>query len=183
MKLFKKLMSAMLAGVLAVGMLAGCSGGNGSVNGPVPTSPRPEDPDVLAVYEVIEQKTAKMNFVSAPAYSEEASKLAEVYLNNGSSSEKATAFSELQTALAEQGLRASNSSDSAPASSLSRYSAGGAVWTAELESTDYSLNKRYTDYMVASLVDYRCNSVGIAVKDGKMAIVYLRITEIPAENS
>lgn len=44
MKLFKKLMSAMLAGVLAVGMLAGCSGG--SVNGPVPTSPRPEDPAV-----------------------------------------------------------------------------------------------------------------------------------------
>lgn len=39
MKLFKKLMSAMLAGVLAVGMLAGCSGGSGSVNGPVPTSP------------------------------------------------------------------------------------------------------------------------------------------------
>ena len=65
MKLFKKLMSAMLAGVLAVGMLAGCSGG--SVNGPVPTSPRPEDPAVQAVYEVIEQKTAKMNFVSAPA--------------------------------------------------------------------------------------------------------------------
>ncbi len=63
MKLFKKLMSAMLAGVLAVGMLAGCSGG--SVNGPVPTSPRPEDPAVQAVYEVIEQKTAKMNFVSA----------------------------------------------------------------------------------------------------------------------
>ena len=28
MKLFKKLMSAMLAGVLAVGMLAGCSGGS-----------------------------------------------------------------------------------------------------------------------------------------------------------
>ena len=27
MKLFKKLMSAMLAGVMAVGMLAGCSGG------------------------------------------------------------------------------------------------------------------------------------------------------------
>ena len=53
MKLFKKLMSAMLAGVLAVGMLAGCSGG--SVNGPVPTSPRPEDPAVQAVYEVIEQ--------------------------------------------------------------------------------------------------------------------------------
>ena len=37
--------------------------------------------------------------------------------------------------------------------------------------------------MIAGLVDYRCNSVGIAVKDGKMAIVYLRITEIPAENS
>lgn len=77
MKLFKKLMSAMLAGVLAVGMLAGCSGGSGSVNGPVPTSPRPEDPAVQAVYEVIEQKTAKMNFVSAPAYSKEASALAE----------------------------------------------------------------------------------------------------------
>ena len=44
MKLFKKLMSAMLAGVLAVGMLAGCSGGSGSVNGPVPTSPHPAHP-------------------------------------------------------------------------------------------------------------------------------------------
>lgn len=39
MKLFKKLMSAMLAGVLAVGMLAGCSGG--SVNGPVPAYQSP----------------------------------------------------------------------------------------------------------------------------------------------
>ena len=100
MKLFKKLMSAMLAGVLAVGMLAGCSGGSGSVNGPVPTSPRPEDPAVQAVYELIEQKTAKMNFVSAPAYSKEASELAQVYLNNGSSSEKTAAFNELKATLA-----------------------------------------------------------------------------------
>ena len=100
MKLFKKLMSAMLAGVLAVGMLAGCSGG--SVNGPVPTSPRPEDPAVQAVYEVIEQKTAKMNFVSAPAYSKEASALAEAYLNGG---DKTKAFNELKAALAQQGLR------------------------------------------------------------------------------
>ena len=99
MKLFKKLMSAMLAGVLAVGMLAGCSGG--SVNGPVPTSPRPEDPAVQAVYEVIEQKTAKMNFVSAPAYSKEASALAEAYLNGG---DKTKAFNELKAALAQQGL-------------------------------------------------------------------------------
>lgn len=182
MKLFKKLMSAMLAGVLAVGMLAGCSGGSGSVNGPVPTSPRPEDPDVLAVYEVIEQKTAKMNFVSAPAYSEEASKLAEAYLNGG---DKTAAFNELKATLAEQGLRVTNTTDTAEVSGVSslRYSGPDAVWTAELESTNYSLNKRYTDRMVEALVDYRCNSVGIAVKDGKMAIVYLRITEIPAENS
>ena len=183
MKLFKKLMSAMLAGVLAVGMLAGCSGSSGGVNGPVPTSPRPEDPDVLAVYEVIEQKAAKMNFVSAPAYSEEASKLAEVYLNNGSSSEKTAAFNELKAALAQQGLRISNAKDTAEASSLNKYSGPDAVWTSDLEKTNYSLNKRYTDAMIAGLVDYRCNSVGIAVKDGKMAIVYLRITEIPAETN
>ena len=173
MKLFKKLMSAMLAGVLAVGMLAGCSGG--SVNGPVPTSPRPEDPAVQAVYEVIEQK-----FVSAPAYSKEASALAEAYLNGG---DKTKAFNELKAALAQQGLRISNAQDTAEASSLSKFSGPDAVWTSDLEETNYSLNKRYTDTMIAGLVDYRCNSVGIAVKDGKMSIVYLRITEIPAENS
>lgn len=179
MKLFQKLTSALLAGVLAVGMLAGCSGG-GNVNDPVPAAPRPEDPAVLAVYEVVEQKAAKMQFISAPAYSEEVSKLAEVYLNGG---DKTAAFNELQTALAEQGLRASKADDSGPASSVSKSSGPDAVWTAELESTNYSLNKRYTDLMVGALLDYRCNSVGIAVKDGKMAIVYLRITAIPAENN
>ena len=129
MKLFKKLMSAMLAGVLAVGMLAGCSGGSGSVNGPVPTSPRPEDPAVQAVYEVIEQKTAKMNFVSAPAYSKEASALAEAYLNGG---DKTKAFNELKAALAQQGLRISNAQDTAEASSLSKFlvpvMCGPAIW-------------------------------------------------------
>ena len=183
MKLFKKLMSAMLAGVLAVGMLAGCSGGSGSVNGPVPTSPRPEDPAVQAVYEVIEQKTAKMNFVSAPAYSKEASALAEAYLNGG---DKTKAFNELKAALAQQGGELPHgvaAGAGAEASSLSKFSGPGDVWTSDLEKTNYSLNKRYTDTMIAGLVDYRCNSVGIAVKDGKMAIVYLRITEIPAENS
>ena len=128
MKLFKKLMSAMLASVLAVGMLAGCSGG--SVNG-----------------------------------------------------DKTKAFNELKAALAQQGLRISNAQDTAEASSLSKFSGPDAVWTSDLEETNYSLNKRYTDTMIAGLVDYRCNSVGIAVKDGKMSIVYLRITEIPAENS
>lgn len=183
MKLFQKLMTAMLAGVLAVGMLAGCSGGSGSVNGPVPTSPRPEDPNVLAVYEVIEQKAEKMRLVSAPAYSAEASKLAEVYLNGGTSSEKTAAFNELKATLAEQGLRVSNSSDTGEASKLSVYSGPDAVWTAELGSTNYSLNKRYTDNMVGALVDYHCNSVGIAVKDGKMAIVYVRIIQTPAETN
>ena len=93
------------------------------------------------------------------------------------------AFNELKAALAQQGLRISNAQDTAEASSLSKFSGPGDVWTSDLEKTNYSLNKRYTDTMIAGLVDYRCNSVGIAVKDGKMAIVYLRITEIPAENS
>jgi len=84
---------------------------------------------------------------------------------------------------AQQGLRISNAQDTAEASSLSKFSGPDAVWTSDLEETNYSLNKRYTDTMIAGLVDYRCNSVGIAVKDGKMSIVYLRITEIPAENS
>ena len=180
MKLFKKLMSAMLAGVLAVGMLAGCSGG-GNANDPVPVGPRPEDPDVLAVYEVIEQKAAKMQFVSAPAYSEEASKLAEVYLNGGSSTEKNAALNELNATLKEQGMLVVKVDDTELTGTSSlRYSGPDVVWTADLESTNYSLNKRYTDTMVAGLVDYRCNSVGIAVKNGKMAIVYLRIIEVPA---
>ena len=177
MKLFQKLMSALLAGVLAVGMLAGCSGGN--ANDPVPASPRPEDPDVLAVYEVIEQKAAKMQFVSAPAYSAEASKLAEAYLNG---SDKTAAFNELKATLAEQGLRVTNTTDTAEVSGVSslRYSGPDAVWTSELETKNSSLNTRYTNTLIAGLIDYRCNSVGIAVKDGKMAIVYLRVTQIPA---
>lgn len=177
MKLFKKLMSVMLAGVLAVGVLAGCSGGGNNANDPVPAGPRPEDPDVLAVYEAVEQKVTSMQFVSAPAYSEEASKLAEVYLNNGSSTAKTTAFNELQATLKEQGLLVVNASDvELTGTSSLRYTGPCTAWTSVSDITSSQTNT-----MLAGLLDWRCNSVGIAVKDGKMAIVYLRIIEIPTE--
>lgn len=175
MKLFRKLMAAMLTGVIAVGMMTGC---NGNVNDPVPAGPRPDDPAVEAVYEVVEAKAEALSFTSAPAYSEELSELAEVYLNNG---DKKAGFKALKEKLAAQDLRVSNAQDTAEASSISKYSGPSAVWTSELETENYSLNKRYTDTMIAGLIDYRCNSVGIAVKDGTMVILYARITKTTAQ--
>lgn len=46
MKLFKRLMTALLAGVLAMGMLAGCSGAPAA-----PNTPLPNDAEALALYQ------------------------------------------------------------------------------------------------------------------------------------
>ena len=181
MKLFHKLMAAMLAGAFAVGIMTGCRAG-GNVNDPVPTSPRPDDPAVEAVYEMVEAKAEKLMFTSAPAYSKELSALAQVYLENG---DKTAGFAALKETLAAQGMRVSNAQDTAEVTSVGslKYSGPSAVWTDELGTTDYSLDKSYTDTMIAGLVDYRCNSVGIAVKDGQMVLIYARITSLPAETT
>ena len=74
MKLFKRLMTALLAGVLAVGMLAGCSGTNAPKAPEVPT-----DVDALAVYNEYQKALENFNFDVELAYNKELSEIAADY--------------------------------------------------------------------------------------------------------
>lgn len=74
MKLFERLMTALLAGVLAVGMLAGCSGTNAPKAPEVPT-----DVDALAVYNEYQKALENFNFDVELAYNKELSEIAADY--------------------------------------------------------------------------------------------------------
>lgn len=74
MKLFKRLMTALLAGVLAVGMLAGCSGSNAPQ---VPTVPT--DPDALAIFNDLAKAINELHFDATLNYNEELSEVAADY--------------------------------------------------------------------------------------------------------
>lgn len=71
MKLFKRLMTALLAGVLAVGMLAGCSGTPAA-----PNTPLPNDAEALALYQGVSETCKKYN-VKTPVYCAELEPIAQ----------------------------------------------------------------------------------------------------------
>lgn len=71
MKLFKRLMTALLAGVLAVGMLAGCSGTPAG-----PNTPLPNDAEALALYQGVSETCKKYN-VKTPVYCAELEPIAQ----------------------------------------------------------------------------------------------------------
>lgn len=73
MKLFKRLMTALLAGVLAVGMLAGCSGAPAG-----PSTSRPSDAEAAAIYQGMEDACAQYN-VKAPVYTAALEQIAKDY--------------------------------------------------------------------------------------------------------
>lgn len=71
MKLFKRLMTALLAGVLAIGMLAGCSGAPAA-----PNTPLPNDAEALALYQGVSETCKKYN-VKTPVYCAELEPIAQ----------------------------------------------------------------------------------------------------------
>lgn len=71
MKLFKRLMTALLAGVLAMGMLAGCSGAPAA-----PNTPLPNDAEALALYQGVSETCKKYN-VKTPVYCAELEPIAQ----------------------------------------------------------------------------------------------------------
>lgn len=71
MKLFKRLMAVLLAGVLAVGMLAGCSGAPTG-----PNTPLPSDEEALALYQGIAETCNRYN-VKTPVYCAELEPIAQ----------------------------------------------------------------------------------------------------------
>lgn len=70
MKWFKCLMTALLAAVLAVGMLAGCSGAPAAPNTPVPS-----DPEAQTLYQGMADTCSRYN-VKAPVYTAELDQIA-----------------------------------------------------------------------------------------------------------
>lgn len=71
MKLFKRLMTALLAGVLAMGMLAGCSGAPAA-----PNTPLPSDAEALALYQGVSETCTRYN-VKTPVYAAELEPIAQ----------------------------------------------------------------------------------------------------------
>lgn len=71
MKWFKCLMTALLAAVLAVGMLAGCSGAPAT-----PNTPLPNDAEALALYQGVSETCKKYN-VKTPVYCAELEPIAQ----------------------------------------------------------------------------------------------------------
>lgn len=71
MKWFKCLMTALLAAVLAVGMLAGCSGAPAA-----PNTPLPNDAEALALYQGVSETCKKYN-VKTPVYCAELEPIAQ----------------------------------------------------------------------------------------------------------
>ena len=71
MKWFKCLMTALLAAVLAVGMLAGCSGAPAA-----PNTPLPNDAEALALYQGVSETCKKYN-VKTPVYGAELEPIAQ----------------------------------------------------------------------------------------------------------
>lgn len=71
MKLFKRLMTALLAAVLAVGMLAGCSGAPAA-----PNTPLPSDAEALALYQGVSETCTRYN-VKTPVYAAELEPIAQ----------------------------------------------------------------------------------------------------------
>lgn len=71
MKLFKRLMTALLAAVLAAGMLAGCSGAPAA-----PNTPLPSDAEALVLYQGISETCTRYN-VKTPVYAAELEPIAQ----------------------------------------------------------------------------------------------------------
>lgn len=71
MKLFKRLMTALLAAVLAAGMLAGCSGAPAA-----PNTPLPSDAEALALYQGVSETCTRYN-VKTPVYAAELEPIAQ----------------------------------------------------------------------------------------------------------
>lgn len=162
MKMFKKLMSAALAGLLALSLLTGCSSGSKAVPGSKEL-PLPEDEEVRAVY--LDLLDACEMLQEPLVYSEDASKVAEEFLEGSGTMVTAAQFAKLQETLNVTGPM----------------SAGDVkAYKGDVKPIKTSTDSRgaYTK-LKSALSSYRCNTVGIAVKElnGKkqMAIIFLRV--------
>lgn len=69
MKLFKRIAAVLLAGMLALTVLAGCSGGG------APSTPLPSDEEALALYQGISETCTRYN-VKTPVYNAELEQIA-----------------------------------------------------------------------------------------------------------
>lgn len=76
MKLFKRLMTALLAAVLAAGMLAGCTGCPWPDAPAAPNTPLPSDAEALALYQGVSETCTRYN-VKTPVYAAELEPIAQ----------------------------------------------------------------------------------------------------------
>lgn len=165
MKLFKRLLSAALAGVLALTMLAGCSAGSSAATPPS----APTDANTLGLYNDLVKCMEELHFDASLTYSQELSAIASEYA-------KAQVITDYSSRNAAQELALSR------ISTLSTLP--GAVYITVSASSNYKGTtaesyKGYANTLKNALaVPYNANYVGVSVVEvnGKMCscILFVR---------
>lgn len=179
MKLFKKMMSAVLLGVMALTMLAGCSWSDATA----PDAPKPTDENEKGVYYLL-ASACRENQVKMPTYSEELSGIAEEYLD--------TYIAQKVTKPAISSTEASNRNKETNAKLFAMTTLNVVYPTPTMTSgpkrnvcalQPLTASERTT--MLAGILDYSANYVGVSVKevDGTkyMAIVYVKAETASAQ--
>lgn len=170
MKLFKRMVMALLAGLLAVGMLTGCAPEN-------PEAPKPTDPEALVLYQGIADTCNKYN-VKTPTYTAELDAVAKAIAEGTTINKYYTSTPKAVTDAAKAAVETMADGAAYVNYSLNLYekTAGSPLLTSELKN---------------NIVSKGANCIGISVvtlknadgEDAKYAcIVYARIPEAAAQN-
>lgn len=170
MKLFKHLMAVLLAGLLAVGLLAGCAPEN-------PEAPKPTDPEALVLYQGIAETCNRYN-VKAPTYTAELDAVAKAIAEGTTINKYYNSTPKAVTDAAKAAVEAMADGATYVSYSLNLYekTEGSPLSTSELKN---------------NIVAKGANCIGISVvtlknadgEDAKYAcMVYARIPDAAAQN-
>ena len=172
MKLFKRVLTAVLAGMMALAMLTGCSGAEDIVPGP--NTPMPTDSNAKDAYYMLAY-SCKQNGLKMPTYNEELSAIAEEYLDTYIAN-KVT-----KPAISTSETNTRNNATNAKLQTmttlkvLSPTTGKPKMNTCAFQNLSVQGSERST--MQGAIVD-GCNYVGIAVKEASgtkyMALVYVK---------
>lgn len=175
MKLFKKLMSAVMVGVLSLAMMTGCSGGGAD---PIPPeSPKPSDQQSRNAYYML-MSACESNGLKKPTYNEELSAIAQEYLDNyiAKNADKTITSTELNNRNKETHAKIQTMTTLNvlyPTSGQPKMIVGAFEYLSDQGGSRSTLQ--------SAIVDWGCNYVGIAAKKASNGITYMSIVFVKAE--
>ena len=174
MKLFKKMMAAVMIGVMSLTMLVGCSG-----NTPItPDTPMPSDPDAKSAYYML-AGACKQNGLKMPTYNEELSAIAEEYLDtyiakNVDKSITNTVFNSNNKATDAKLATLTTLTVLYPSANNAPKKNVGAFQNLAIQGGERTI-------LQSAIVDWGCNYVGIAAKEASDGTKYMALVYVKAE--